>query len=53
LGDFFRYYELFQADDDSKLHIWERSPITSPKGRTSDCNSVRVSLANLDGLVRP
>jgi hypothetical protein len=50
LGDFFRYYELFDADDASKLHIWERAPRTSAKGRTSDCNSVRVSLANLDAL---
>jgi hypothetical protein len=53
LGDFFRYYELFQVDDDSKLHIWERSPITNPNNRTGDCNSVRVSLSNLDWLAQP
>ncbi|HKP86508.1 MAG TPA: hypothetical protein VJZ26_10450 [Blastocatellia bacterium] len=53
LGDFFRYYELFQADDDPRFHIWEKHARTADvqRGRTSDCNSVRVSLANLNAML--
>lgn len=53
LGDFFRYYELFKVDDDPRFHVWEKHPRTVGvlHGRTSDCNTVRVAMSNLDDML--
>jgi hypothetical protein len=52
LGDFFRYYELFNVEK-SKFHIWEKhaKSLGGKSGRTGDCHKVRVNFPNLNDLL--
>lgn len=50
LGDFFRYYELFQVSN-AKHHLWEKYPLDSNRGIMGDCNGVRVDSGTFGALL--